>query len=100
MVPIVGSAMLTKLKLALVFVMSVALLRPGAGVAAPEDWTNDPAPSGREREPSANGAKPPQAKQPRLDLNGDPLPEGAVARLGSTRLKPGQRIDVVAFLPD
>ena len=34
------------------------------------------------------------------DALGDPLPERAVARLGSSRLRHGGRIDRVAFSPD
>src|SRR5262249_26237007 len=46
---------------------------------------------------------PPPAQQPattRVDVLGDPLPDGAVARLGTTRLRPGQMIQAVAWSPD
>ena len=45
--------------------------------------------------PSANGQG-----EPRTDLYGDPLPVGALGRLGTTRLRHGAFIRTVAFLPD
>src|SRR5262245_33926209 len=49
---------------------------------------------------TARGEPPVEKKSaPRLDRYGDPLPPGAMARLGTVRLKPGRNIDFVAFLP-
>jgi len=40
------------------------------------------------------------ADAPRLDVHGDPLPDGALARLGSIRWRAGNTISMTAFLPD
>jgi hypothetical protein len=36
----------------------------------------------------------------RTDLSGDPLPDGAISRLGAIRLNHGARVGGVAFTPD
>ncbi|HEY7424697.1 MAG TPA: WD40 repeat domain-containing protein [Gemmataceae bacterium] len=72
------------------------LLAGGAGIAA--------LPLGGGEQPKTKqeeNAKPPahEAKRPRADRFGDPLPEGAIARLGTMRLRHGNGTGVV-FAPD
>jgi WD40 repeat protein len=50
---------------------------------------------------SAARAEPPEEKPGRrTDLYGDPLPEGAIARFGSPRLRHAERVECVIISPD
>jgi hypothetical protein len=51
-------------------------------------------------EPEAPGKKPAEEKKVRLDRYGDPLPEAAIARLGTLRLRHTGRVFAVAFSPN
>jgi WD40 repeat protein len=71
------------------------LLPPGFGA----DSGTEPVASAARSEPArVNSARlePP----PKLDRFGDPLPPGAIARLGTLRFQDGQVIKVVAYSPD
>src|SRR5262245_51142844 len=48
----------------------------------------------------ARAQAPNETPQPSLDADGDPLPPGATARLGTLRLRPGDLITALAFAPD
>jgi WD40 repeat protein len=77
------------------------LIGSGLGMAAYGASTDELAPPSREPQASASGEKPaPQAKQPRLDLYGDPLPEGAIARLGTVRLDHGGPVGCLLYSHD
>src|SRR5262245_51971990 len=47
-----------------------------------------------------NAASAQRAKPRRLDVNGDPLPAGAVARLGALRFQPRGPVRAAALSPD
>ncbi|MFL5242110.1 MAG: sigma-70 family RNA polymerase sigma factor [Gemmataceae bacterium] len=94
----------TKIKLASVLLLSMAVLVAGAGALAhqmhaagspdalgPQEAT---APPQEKVTPKAIAAK-----EKRLDFQGDPLPEGSFLRIGSARLRHGHQITSLAYVP-
>jgi RNA polymerase sigma factor (sigma-70 family) len=63
----------------------------------PAGQEQNPAPSTRRGEDPQGPA---EGQQARTDLYGDPLPPGAVARLGTLRFRHGEHIRAIAFSPD
>src|SRR5262245_37036575 len=64
--------------------LALALALPAAGRPAP--------PEARQQPPAQRAA--------RTDRSGNPLPRGAVARLGSAWFRPGYRVFGLGYLPD
>jgi RNA polymerase sigma factor (sigma-70 family) len=89
-----GATLFTR-KVVLSFLLVVGVL--GGGVVA----VGPPAqPKAATRARPAPPAQPVEKPQPRADRHGDPLPDGAVARLGTVRWRNVDEIDAIAFAPD
>lgn len=73
-------------------VLTVAGLGVGVGAAV---WPG-PRPDGPPRPPAIVDAE----RGPQVDALGDPLPDGAITRLGSLRFRPGGWINALAYSPD
>jgi RNA polymerase sigma factor (sigma-70 family) len=81
-------------------VLAAGILVAGIGLAtlrtpaASSPEVAEPA-AGQDARPS-----PPEGKPERQDADGDPLPPGALARLGTLRFRHGQNVADIAFAPD
>jgi len=83
-----------RLRLAVVLLLAVAAVPTGLGLL----WPGMPwAPMASERVTA--GPTPAGAVAARTDALGDPLPEGALFRLGTLRLQPKERVERLAFVP-
>lgn len=88
---------LTKLKIAAACLVVTGLLLAGAGAAAHQILTNAQPVVRDNDNPRAENAAP---ARPRVDRNGDPLPAGAVARLGTNRFRHMHTISSLAYSGD
>lgn len=97
------SMFVTKAKAAAVLMMA-SLLATGTGVVAYQISTGQ-APIPEQPEPVAH-AQPADKKtsqeqeRRRVDLAGDPLPEGAIARMGTMRFRHGNTVSSLTFLQE
>jgi RNA polymerase sigma factor (sigma-70 family) len=87
-----AAVMSVVLTVALAASTTVAVVYRGSATKAPEEET--PAVLAAPTDAAAD------KRQARTDALGDPLPAGAVARLGTVRLRHGDRISMVRFTPD
>jgi RNA polymerase sigma factor (sigma-70 family) len=76
------------------------LLAAWLAVAAAGLIACQPVAGGGRLAPPDGQRQPPQDQEPRADVNGDPLPDEALARLGTLRFRPGGFVSSLVFAPD
>jgi RNA polymerase sigma factor (sigma-70 family) len=97
---VVKAMLLTKLKIvAVVLLCVVALTAIGAGLIACERQAGDPIAMKLPGAESETAPSKEEQRTTRLDVHGDPLPEGALARLGTSRLRHEGFVQSLCFMP-
>ena len=92
--------LVTKVKLGTVLVLLLGTIVGAAGLYTSNDGPRSTQVTATKEKPVRNH-KPVEAPgRPRIDLHGDPLPEDAVARLGTGRFRHGEQIYDLAYSPD
>jgi RNA polymerase sigma factor (sigma-70 family) len=86
------TAMISKLKLATILLLTIGVLGLGSSVL----YGDRSAPGAEQPQPKVDKPKPKAERNDRYD---DPLPPGALARMGTVRMRHGQLVNFVAFLP-
>jgi RNA polymerase sigma-70 factor (ECF subfamily) len=89
---------MTGIKGKLVLLLVVLGLIAGASLVGHAAWTKQEPP--RIDPKDRDAAKPEPKKAPATDRDGDPLPAGAVARLGAARFRHGKQTAALAYSPD
>jgi RNA polymerase sigma factor (sigma-70 family) len=92
---------LARIKTALVVLLGTALLAAGAVLVYGRGLSAERGEGGAGEPPASQGpAEPHPGDGRRTDLHGDPLPHEALARLGTTRFRPGEHVSLLRFTPD
>ncbi|HEY7330694.1 MAG TPA: sigma-70 family RNA polymerase sigma factor [Gemmataceae bacterium] len=92
-----------KLKVMTVSVAVFCILAGGAGLAAHMFWTVEKSSPERTETPTPNANKAEQSQNEsmaRTDHYGDPLPPGAIARIGTVRFREGTEMIALSASPD
>ncbi len=90
---------LAKLRIGLVVLLVLGALGAGASLVLRPETVAKP-PEREKEELIAAKAPAPLPRGPRMDRHGDALPDGALARMGTLRLRHGGRVRSVAVSPD
>src|SRR5205814_9909760 len=94
----------SKLKIAMVLFLILGLAAAGGAIAHQIAAAEKPEEPPELQQPltkdDPDEPKKSETVEGRLDLHGDPLPPGAIARLGTVRFRPGGWLRYVAFTPD
>src|SRR5262249_46791449 len=93
---------LTKIKAVTLFFMSVAVLGVSASLVAQRLRALGDSPSPIDNQPPTEkeATLSPESRRPSLDADGNPLPPGAVTRLGRINLRHGGGVMKIAYSPD
>jgi RNA polymerase sigma factor (sigma-70 family) len=91
-----GLAVATAVKTAAIILAAVSLISAGAGLLVMAGRHDGP----QQRQGPPSGESSARARTPTVDRYGDPLPKGAIARLGTTRFRHGGGFFRVFFAPD
>lgn len=91
------SMLTTKLRLGAMAILLLGCVVTAAGLAIPQA-APEKQPENKAEAPAP--ARPAEDKQARKDRYGDPLPPGAIARLGTMRLRHQQSVNSVVFTRD
>jgi RNA polymerase sigma factor (sigma-70 family) len=102
---ILRTMLLTRCKLLTALLLTVCVFGAGVGILLHRALAAHSASSAGEAgaKPPTNQterAKPVEARPVQVDRHGDPLPAGALARLGTVRFRHGGIVNSVAFSPD